>query len=61
MSIEHGVAIKGMKKSDLIASLGKPENVIVIDDNNYDLVYNKPSPKKFCFKNGKLEKVEDIS
>jgi len=59
-AIEHGATVKGMKKADLIASLGNPQNVIIIDDNDYDLVYNKPSPKKYCFRNGKLEKVEDV-
>jgi len=59
LAIEHGAALKGMTKADLMASLGKPDKVVIVDDKIEELLYYKPLPQKYHFKNEKLEKVED--
>jgi len=57
LAIEHGAALKGMTKADLMASLGKPDKVVVVDDKVEEFLYNRPSPRKYRFKKGKLEDV----
>jgi hypothetical protein len=57
VAIENEVAVKGMTKEQLIASLGVPDQIA--EEGGYDkFTYKTREPKCYFFKNGTLEKTE---
>jgi len=57
VAIENELAVKGMTKDQLIASLGVPDEITKAD--GYDrFTYESREPKCYYFKDGVLEKAE---
>ena len=58
-AVENGLAIKGMTKDALLASLGSPDEIDPINDNRERFIYIKPPHKTFSFTKGKLVNMKN--